>query len=102
MITGVLGLLQSSRSARKIAALRNEENEVEGDFLRLVELTSKLVSRSERLRIRSEELVGRNTSDREMYEEYGNLFPSEEEVFAYDHDLYGQSMQPYVINRDQR
>jgi curved DNA-binding protein CbpA len=90
------------QNLHKIAALRNEENEVEGDFLRLVELTSKLVSRSERLRIRSEELMGRNTSDREMYEEYGNLFPSEEEVFAYDHDLYGQSMQPYVINRDQR
>ncbi|KAL7431105.1 hypothetical protein ACHAXM_002558 [Skeletonema potamos] len=82
------------QNLHKIAALRNEENEVEGDFLRLVELTSKLVSRSERLRIRSEELMGRNTSDREMYEEYGNLFPSEEEVFAYDHDLYGQSMQP--------
>ena len=80
----------------------------------LVELTSKLVSRSERLRIRSEELIGRNTLDREMYDEYGNLFTveeevsaydygeeevsaydyGEEEVSAYDYDVYGQAMQP--------
>ena len=55
------------RNLEKIAELRNEENQVEGDFLKLVELTSKLVSRSETLRIRSEELIGRNNmvSDRD-------------------------------------
>lgn len=102
------------QNLQKIAALQNEENLVEGEFLSLVELTSKLVSRSERLRIRSEELIGRNTLDREMYDEYGNLFTveeevsaydygeeevsaydyGEEEVSAYDYDVYGQAMQP--------
>ncbi|KAK1747048.1 DnaJ domain-containing protein [Skeletonema marinoi] len=78
------------RNLEKIATLRNVESQVEGDFLRLVELTSKLVSRSETLRIRSEELIGRNNmiSDRDMYDE--------QEIFAsYESsDAYGQPMQP--------
>jgi len=76
------------RNLEKIAELRNEENQVEGDFLKLVELTSKLVSRSETLRIRSEELIGRNNmvSDRDVY--------AEEEMSAYENDAYGQAIQP--------
>lgn len=76
------------RNLEKIAELRDEESEVEGDFLRLVELTSQLVSKSETLRIRSEELIGRNNmvSDNEMY--------AEEEMSAYEIDAYGQTMQP--------
>mmetsp|Transcript_622 Transcript_622/g.1003 ORF Transcript_622/g.1003 Transcript_622/m.1003 type:complete len:547 (-) Transcript_622:807-2447(-) len=80
------------RNLVKIEELRNEESRVEGDFLRLVELTSKLVSRSETLRIRSQELIGRNNvvSDRDIYKE------EEEEMFAYENDAYeyGQGMQP--------
>ena len=80
------------RNLAKIEELRNEENRVEGDFLRLVELTSKLVSRSETLRIRSEELIGMNNvvSGRDIYEE------EEEEMYAYENDAYeyGQEMQP--------
>ena len=68
----------------KITALKNEESLVEGEFLRLVELTSKLVSRSERLRARSEELIGINMSDRDMFEE--DMFPAD------GADIYGQQM----------
>ena len=79
------------RNLAKIEELKNEENSVEGDFLRLVELTSKLVSRSETLRIRSEELIGRDNvvSDRDIYED-------EDDMFAYESDAYeyGQGMQP--------
>ena len=83
------------QNLQKIAALKNEENLVEGDFLGLVELTSKLVSRSERLRIRSEELIGRNTmADREMYDEDGTMFTGEEAIFTYESDIYGQEIQP--------
>ena len=79
------------RNLAKIEELKNEENSVEGDFLRLVELTSKLVSRSETLRIRSEELIGRDNvvSDRDIYEDEGDMFAYESDAYE-----YGQGMQP--------
>ena len=75
------------RNLQKIEALRNEEDEVESDFLRLVELTSKLVARSETLRIRSEELVGRSKEEADMMYD-------EEETAAYESEQYGSAMQP--------
>ena len=46
------------RSVATIEALRKDEQRIEGEFLGLVEKASRLVSRSERLRLRSEELIG--------------------------------------------
>lgn len=70
------------QNLEKIEALKAEEALVEREFLGLVELTSKLVSRSEKLRIQSEELIGRNMPDREMLEE--DMF--------YEADTDGQEM----------
>lgn len=44
--------------AEAIERLKRDERRVEGEFLGLVDKASRLVSRSERLRLRSEELIG--------------------------------------------
>ena len=41
-----------------IEALLKDERRIEGDFVRLVDKVSRLESRSERLRLRSEDLIG--------------------------------------------
>ena len=46
------------QSVATIKALRKDEQRVEDEFLGLVQKASQLVSRSKRLRLRSEELIG--------------------------------------------
>jgi len=46
------------RNLAAIEALLKDERKVEGEFLKLVDKASRLMSRSERLRLRSEELIG--------------------------------------------
>lgn len=48
-----------TQSIATIDALRKDEQRVEADFLRLVEKASRLVSRSERLKLKSDELIGK-------------------------------------------
>ena len=47
----------------QIEELRKQEANIESDFLMLVEKASRLVSRSERLRLRSEALIGKQNDD---------------------------------------
>ena len=53
------GMGFEQQSLATIEALRKDEKRIEGQFLGLVEKASRLVSRSERLRVRSEELIGK-------------------------------------------
>jgi len=46
------------QSIARIESLRTEEQDIESQFLKLVDQASRLVSRSEKLRIRSDELIG--------------------------------------------
>jgi len=50
------------QSIARIESLRTEEQDIESQFLKLVDQASRLVSRSEKLRIRSAELIGNEPS----------------------------------------
>jgi chromosome segregation ATPase len=50
----------------QIDQLRRQEADTEAEFLMLVEKASRLVSRSERLRLRSEALIGKQSDDNVM------------------------------------
>eukprot|EP00956_Cyclotella_meneghiniana_P037810 scaffold144924_cov36-Cyclotella_meneghiniana.AAC.3 len=52
--------------AQQIDQLRKEEAGMESEFLMLVEKASRLVSRSERLRIRSEALIGNQSQQQQQ------------------------------------
>ena len=46
------------QSIARIESLRTKEQDIESQFLKLVDQASRLVSRSEKLNIRSAELIG--------------------------------------------
>jgi hypothetical protein len=54
---------ESQDNMARIEKLRKEEASIESEFLMLVEKASRLVSRSERLRLRSEALLGIQKDD---------------------------------------
>ena len=56
-----------SQNMAKIEQLKKQEASVEAEFLRLVEKASRLVSRSERLRLRSDELIGKQSNNDDEY-----------------------------------
>lgn len=58
----------------KIEQLRREEANIESEFLMLVEKASRLVSRSERLRLRSEALIGKQNVDAVEQSTQGNKY----------------------------
>lgn len=52
-----------SQNLAQIELLKKQEANIESEFLMLVEKASRLVSRSERLRLRSEALLGNQNGD---------------------------------------
>eukprot|EP00956_Cyclotella_meneghiniana_P024439 scaffold49025_cov36-Cyclotella_meneghiniana.AAC.5 len=58
--------------AQQIDKLRKEEAGMESEFLMLVEKASRLVSRSERLRIRSEALIGNQSQQQRQQQQQQN------------------------------
>ena len=55
--------LEDDPNIAQIEKLRKQEANIESEFLMLVEKASRLVSRSERLRLRSEALIGKQNDD---------------------------------------
>ena len=55
------------QSLETIEALRRDERRVERDFEQLVDKASRLMSRSETLRIQSEEIIGKQQMENDSY-----------------------------------